>query len=222
MKNILKKICFLVPVIALIASMGLCAFAQGNVSFNPGTKKFVFAPGSDESPTDLFTSFKDVMPGDSLSDKIVIKNEVSNNVKIKLYIKAIDTSKEEKSNDEFLSKLKLTVKQASDTPLYEATADQEAQLKDWVYLGTVFSGGTVTLDIKLDVPLEMGNEFQDAMGYVDWCFKAEELPVASTDPKPPQTGDDTQMIKYISIMAASAVVIVVSTTLIFKKKKVSL
>ncbi len=215
--NTLKKICFLITVSVLVACMGLSAFAQGNVSFNPGTKKFVFAPGSEESPTDLFESFKNVMPGDSLSEKIEIKNEESNNVKIKLYIKALDTSKEEKSNEEFLSKLKLSVKQDTATELYKAPANEEAQLTDWVYLGTVFSGGKVTLNVTLDVPAELGNEFQDAVGYVDWSFKVEELPVESSDPKPPQTGDN--MMTYVIIMAISAVAFVVIAIPMIKRKK---
>lgn len=221
MKNIFKRICFLMTVVLLVASMSLSAFAMGNVTFNGNSQKFIFAPGSDESPTDLFENFKDVMPGDSITQKIEIKNDPSKDVKVKLYIKALDTSTAEGSNEEFLSQLKLTVKQNGDSNLYEAPANEEAQLKDWVYLGTVFSGGTVTLDVTLDVPVEMGNEFKDAVGYVDWSFKVEELPVESTDPKPPQTGDNTQLIKYIVIMAASAVVITVAAVSVFKKKKVS-
>ena len=215
--NIFKKTLLLIIAVFLVTSTGLSAYAQGNVSYNPGTRKFVFAPGSKVSPTDLFESFKNVMPGDSLTEKIEIKNEASNNVKIKLYIKALDTSKEERSNEEFLSKLKLSVKQDTNTELYKAPANEEAQLTDWVYLGTVFSGGKVTLDVTLDVPAELGNEFQNAAGYVDWSFKVEELPVESSDPKPPQTGDN--MMTYVILMAISAVVIVVTVTPMIKKKK---
>ena len=215
--NIFKKTLLLIIAVFLVTSTGLSAYAQGNVSYNPGTRKFVFAPGSKESPTDLFESFKNVMPGDSLTEKIEIKNEEANNVKIKLYIKALDTSKEERSNEEFLSKLKLSVKQDEKTELYKAPANEEAQLTDWVYLGTVFSGGKVTLDVTLNVPAELGNEFQNAAGYVDWSFKVEELPVESSDPKPPQTGDN--MMTYVILMAISAVVIVVTVTPMIKKKK---
>ncbi|MBQ3182034.1 MAG: hypothetical protein IJB57_00045 [Clostridia bacterium] len=217
MMNIFKKTLLLIIAVFLVTSTGLSAYAQGNVSYNPGTRKFVFAPGSKESPTDLFESFKNVMPGDSLTEKIEIKNEEANNVKIKLYIKALDTSKEERSNEEFLSKLKLSVKQDEKTELYKAPANEEAQLTDWVYLGTVFSGGKVTLDVTLNVPAELGNEFQNAAGYVDWSFKVEELPVESSDPKPPQTGDN--MMTYVILMAISAVVIVVTVTPMIKKKK---
>ena len=220
MKNILKKTLFLITVVTLILSTCISSFA-GNVTFNGSSQKFVFAPGSDESPTDLFENFKNVMPGDSITQKIEIKNDPAKNVKVKLYMKALDTSKAEGSNEDFLSQLKLTVKQNGETNLYEAPANEEAQLKDWVYLGTVFSGGTVNLDVTLEVPVEMGNEFKDAAGYVDWSFKVEELPVESTDPKPPQTGDNTQIIKYVVIMAASAVVITVAAISVFKKKKVS-
>ena len=215
--NTFKKICFLITVLLLVTVTGVSVLAQGNVTYNPGSDRFVFAPGSKESPTDLFESFKDVMPGDTLTEKIEVKNEASNNVKIKLYIKAQDTSKAEGSNEDFLSKLNLSVKQDGNTELYKAPANEEAGLKDWVYLGTVFSGGKVTLDVTLDVPIELGNEFQDASGYVDWSFKVEELPVESSDPKPPQTGDN--MMLYLALMAVSAAVILVAAVPMLKKKK---
>ena len=74
-EKIFKKISFLFITAILMLSMTLPMIAQGNVTFNAGTKDFVFKPGSDESPTDLFSSFKDVMPGDKLTDTIKIVNE---------------------------------------------------------------------------------------------------------------------------------------------------
>ncbi|MBR6513903.1 MAG: hypothetical protein IKT46_03620 [Clostridia bacterium] len=75
----------------------------------------------------------------------------------------------------------------------------------------------IPLDVTLDVPIELGNEFQDAMGYVDWRFKVEELTVESSDPKPPQTGDN--MIIFIIIMAISAVTFTIISIPLLKKKK---
>lgn len=218
MKKIFKKLLFLVTVFALVLSMGTSAFADSRVSYNGNSRKFIFEPGSDESPTDLFDSFKDVMPGDSISQKVFIENDASNKVKVKLYMRALDTSEAEESNEDFLSMMKLTVKQNGDSVLFEAPANEEATLKDWVYLGTVFSGGNITLDLTLDVSVEMGNEFQNAKGYVDWEFKVEELPVEADDPKPPQTGDSTDIIPYITLAVVSVVAITLICIILIKKR----
>lgn len=216
MKHFIKLLCFLAILSALIASLCVTGFAQGNVTFDGNAKKFIFEPGSEHSPTDLFEDFKDVMPGDSITQKIYIENDKAKDVKIKLYMRSLGA---QENTNEFLSQLNLSVKQDGNSVLFEAPADKTAQLTDWVYLGTVFSGGKITLDVTLDVPVTMGNDFQDQIGYLDWQFKVEELPAEPSDPQAPQTGDNTDMTLYVSIMAVSAVVIVTLLIFVFKKKK---
>jgi len=88
MKIIIKKFSFLFITAVIIVSMTLPLFAQGNVTFNANTKDFIFKPGSDKSPTDLFTSFKDVMPGDQLTQNITLTNSATDCDYIKVYMRA--------------------------------------------------------------------------------------------------------------------------------------
>lgn len=196
MKRIIKRVFTLFAAVLVLASMAVTAFAAGTVTYDGDAKKFIFEPGSEYSPTDLFTDFKGVMPGDSITQKVYIKNDVSNNVKIRLYIRSLGAKE---GSEDFLSKLNLRVSQNGDSNLFDAPADQSAQLTEWVYLGTFYSGAEIALNVTLDVPIELDNEFQEAAGYLDWQFKVEELPVEPDDPKPPYTGDTAQLTLYVTL-----------------------
>lgn len=214
MKKIMQKIFILIGVIALMMSMTVNVFAAGTVTYDGNSKEFIFEPGSEYSPTDLFTDFKGVMPGDSITQKVHIKNDVSNNVKIKLYMRSLGA---QKGSEDFLSKLNLKVSQDGSSNLFDAPADQTAQLTEWVYLGTFYSGAEIDLNVTLDVPIDLGNEYQEAVGYLDWQFKVEELPVEPDDPKPPQTGDTTNLHLYIALACVSGLVLIFLP--VFKHRK---
>ena len=200
------RILTLVTVLLLVVSMVGAASAAGQVKYNGAAHKFVFSPGTNHSPTSLFTEFQNVMPGDTITDQIVIKNASDNTVKVRLYLRSKGAKND---SDEFLSQMRLTVKKNGKSDLYEAPVNETAQLKDWVYLGTMYSGAKMTLDLILEVPLTMGDEFQHQVGYVDWEFKAEEVPVDPNDPNNPQMGDSSDILLYGLLMAVSFALLIV-------------
>lgn len=199
MKQI-AKLCTFVLLTMLMCALTIPAFAAGTVTYDGDADKFIFAPGGEKSPTNLFGDFQNVMPGDTRTEQIVIQNDTSNKVKIKVYLRSQGAQED---TEDFLSQLNLTVRQKDDSVLFAAPADETAQLTDWIYLGTVYSGGKITLDVTLEVPITLSDEYQDKVGYVDWEFKIEELPVSPSDPNAPKTGDNGDVFLYFGMLVIS-------------------
>jgi len=203
-----RTMALLIIVVLLSCVMPVFA-ADGNVTYSGDAGKFIFAPGSEYSPTDLFPNFKDVMPGDSITQQITVKNDASNKVKVKIYMRALGAHED---SIEFLSQLRIRVDKSDENGLaymFDAAANETAQLTDWVCLGTLYSGGKVNLNVILDVPVELDNAFQKKIGYLDWEFMVEEYEIEPTDPEPPKTGDDSQLLLWLGLMIMSAAALLI-------------
>lgn len=206
---------FLSLLVALMLIMGLSAraYADGKVTYNAKANEFIFEPGTNHSPTSLFEDMQDVMPGDTFTEQIVIKNQRARDVKIKVYMRSLGA---QENTDDFLSQMSLTVKQKGDSVLFAAPANETAQLTNWAYLGTIYSGGKITLDVTLEVPITMGDDYQNKIGYIDWEFKVEEFPVDANDPK---TGDTSNIFLYSGLMLSSLVCLFIIFVIVKRKKQ---
>ncbi len=213
----MKKLFTLLITLALLISSTVTVFAaEGKVTYSGNAGNFVFEPGSEHSLTDLFPNFKGVMPGDTLTQKITVKNKADDKVKVKIYMRALGAHE---NSVEFLSQLGLKVAKSEENKMaymFDAAANATAQLTDWVCLGTLYSGGEVNLDVTLNVPVALSNEFQNKIGYLDWEFMIEEFPIEESDPKPPYTGDDSHMGLWVALMIGSLAILII--LLIWRKK----
>ena len=211
-----KIITLLIVCIVTLASVLPVYAADGKVTYIGNAGNFVFEPGSEYSLTDLFSNFKGVMPGDTLTHQITVKNNADNKVKVKIYIRSLGAHEDSKA---FLSQLGLKVDKSDDNDMaymFDAAANETAQLTDWVYLGMLYSGGEVNLDVTLNVPVELPNEYQNKIGYLDWEFMIEEFPVEPDDPKAPQTGDNSNAGLWFALMLCSGAMLII---LLFWRKK---
>ena len=90
MKKSMKKLLSLVMVLAALAALTVPALAADAVVSRKGTNGLVIETvGSGYTDTDLFDNFKNVMPGDELTEDITIKNNVTGFDYVKLYIRAV-------------------------------------------------------------------------------------------------------------------------------------
>ena len=228
MKKTMKTIASLVMMLVLLLGIGAPAYADGIVSYQGGAEKFVFLPGSSYTDTDLFDGFKNVMPGDTLTQTVEVRNRFLNTGSVRIYLRAV--AHDEQTNplssavaasgetvatmSDFLSQLYMEVWQG-DKCIYTGSPDELDGLKNNVLLGTIPRFKSTTLTVKLQVPAELGNEYANRVGEVDWVFTAEEL-----DPQGnPKTGDTSNLTLWIVVMVVCLAAIAVVAFLILKKKK---
>lgn len=195
MKKLFKKISSLLLALAVAMSFALPAFAEDTSVTYKG--ELVFGPGeSSYTATDLFDNFKGVMPGDALTQKITVKNTYKGCDYVKLYLRAVPHDEQNplsseveaagetvESVNDFLSQLSMTVYNGS-TAIYQAPLNELDGLAENVLLGSFTPGETAELTVQLVVPLELGNQYANRVGEVDWIFTAEEFnfPVVNPDP----------------------------------------
>ncbi len=205
----------IVPILILSFIYPIYA-ADGRVIYNGKASNFVFEPGSKHSLTDLFSNFKEIMPGDTLTQKITIKNKAENNVKVKIYLRSLGARDDSKK---FLSQLGLRVRKSEENKMaymFDSAANETAQLTDWVCLGMLYSGGEINLDVTLDVPVSLSNDYKNMIEYLDWEFMVEEFPVEHADPDAPQAGDDSYIGLWLTMMFCLIVLLII---LFVSKKK---
>ena len=205
MKKCMKTALILVLIAACLVTTALAA--EPTVTYSGNSGNFVFAP------EDLFADFKGVMPGDSLTEQITVKNNANNKVDVKIYMRALGATGGTENYEEFLNQMKLTVTQTGGNKLFEAQADETAQLTNWKPLGTFKSGAKVTLDVTLNMPITLtGEDYEAQTGKLQWEFYVEEFPVKEG----PATGDETPLALYGAIAGVCALGLIL---LLATKKK---
>ena len=199
----------------LLALLTMCAVAQaadGSVSYVGGAEKFVFLPGSKWSDSDMFDNFKGVMPGDVLTQMITVTN--NSDRKVRIYMRAEGSNARDQ---EFLNQLHLNVKSGS-TEIFDAQADEKAQLTKETLLGTFKKKGSTELTVTLEVPIDLDSKFMTdpERGYiVPWTFMVEEVP----DDPTPQTGDWYNSALWICLGVALAAALIVVLAAMKRRRK---
>ena len=223
----MKRLMTLLMALVMVMGLATTVFAaDSTITYNGKGKLFEFAPGSVYTETDLFEDFKGVMPGDKRTETVTIKNAYKSDScdYIKVSIrgllhdasgnpispKVLEELKADERNEDlteleymhkFLDQLTLTVKQGTNL-VYTgkpSTLEKGFEGGEAVYLGSLKKGESMTLDVTLEVPIEMDNEFADRIGEVDWVLVVSEMEYEDA-----KTGDETMILPYVILLAAAA------------------
>ena len=188
MKKLFKSGSALLLALIMVLSLSVTAFAaDSSITFKGLEEGFEAQPGSEYTETDLFDNFKNVMPGDQLTETITLKNQASDCDYINVYLKALVHDEDgnplsEKvaetetvaSMQDFLKQLTMRIYNGEKL-IYNSTPDQAGALADNVFLGKLSKGEELSLKVELDVPIELGNEYANRVGEVGWTFLVEAI-----------------------------------------------
>lgn len=177
MKRFLRSLSVSALILLMVMSLAGAAFAESpTIDYNGKTEGFIFTPDDD-----LFPDFKNVMPGDTLTETITFTNNAKDCAYVKLYMRAephgaenqpVKVSEEVTAMNDFLSQLSMTVENGG-TVIYSDSPDSPGSLASDTLLGTFNKGEKTELKVTLEVPADMGNEYALREGEVDWVFKVE-------------------------------------------------
>ena len=228
MNRTMRSLFSLVLTLILVLALATPAFAaSASITYNGQKDQFDFDPSHD-----LFRNFKDVMPGDTLKQDITFTNKAKDCNYVKLYVRAVahdekdnpltkpvkDNEKSIASMEDFLSQLSMKVTYGTKV-IFEASPDELDGMKNKVLLGTFRRNATATLTVELKVPIELGNEYADRMGEVDWVFTVEDFkgtPSTSND-RLIQTGQLNWPI--LALGAGGLVFLILGGTMVLTRKK---
>lgn len=205
MKHTLRKLTSLAAVMFLSTGFMIPVHADEEmvITFTGEEKGFETTGGSVYTTTDLFNSFKGVMPGDHIEETITFANQDTKNDFVALYLRAevhdeennpILDDEDQVTMEDFLSQLHMTVYDGEKV-IYDSKMDETDGLTDNVLLGRVSSKETKELLAVVDVPIELGNEYMNREGAVDWIFTVE-IPDVPVTPEVPDTGDHMNVFGY--------------------------
>ena len=173
---------------ALLATPALAAPGAPSISYNAQTNTLTVDDGT--GSTDLFTNFKGVVPGDTITQDVAI--ELTNVEHLtRLHLRA-DTADMDPATVAALSEgvtLSVDFDDAEGLvaePQSDAPAEVFAEDAS-VLIAEVTEPTTTTMHLTLSVDTSVGNEIADMRAEIPWVVTVEEEDDAVT---PPDDGDD--------------------------------
>lgn len=232
--------------IAFVLSLGITIpvfAANSSIRFIDG-KIFASDTGTTSLEGPVFENFENLLPGDIKTEEITIYNESSDFDYIKVYVRAkpldpIKNSLTEQalaagesivSMKDFLNHLSIKVYNGSQL-IYDQSSKEIFGLVENFYLGTLDKDESLTLTVQVELPIELGNEYSNRVGDLEWIitvegFDVEETKVTETiktDPGPTTTATKIPLTGEQSTIQIVIILLIIATagmlTIVFLKRK---
>lgn len=199
--------------VSLIFSAVVYAGDDCEVIYEGNAEEFVFVPES----TDLFRNFKNVYPGDTLTQKINVRNSCNTDIAVYLRAEAVD-----KEYSDFLDNMYLTINKSDGSVISYSKASEQGSLKENILLGTFSPDESTSLNVTLDVDKVTDNGCQNMTGKVKWIFSVveEEETIIFDKPDSVETGDSRKgMVTAAIVLLVISLSVAIPITVIKKKHR---
>lgn len=196
----------------------ICAHNQTEAFIkNPYVSHYVEYEGNSHklvtASKDFFSNLGHIMPGDTLSDELVLKNTTNSDAE--LFFRTELPANLSEAALQLLEKIRLEIYLESEL-LY--CGNLKAQVLDKNHsLGIYKSGESQILTFKLHMPESLTNTYALREASVKWIFSVKNEELTISTPPPVKTGDTSAIAPYVTLLILSAFLLV--TFSILKRKK---
>lgn len=185
------------------------------ISFVSPEKAFRF----DAKDGDLFADFKNLVPGESVSQTITVRNEYAQNAEIYLRADITDQPQATDETRELIEKLLkeyavISIRDEQGTVLYQGPVGGNLDcdgagitMKAPIKLADFAPGQSKKYTVSLSLDPGTDNQYRELLGLVKWVFSANG---AESTVAPPKTGDNIRMELYLNLMLVSGGLILLS------------
>ena len=204
----MKKIVF--TILTFLLFINIISAKENKLIISNSDNKLYYNSDMDSSK---FMNFTNMVPGENLSEKLIIEN--NSNYTFKLYLKI-----QNRNNNELIDYLTMNLF-LDDKKIYEGDViGTNLNLNnDVYYLGTFSPGQISYLDANIKFSDKYNNIFNNDSLIVDWSFYAETDDNIVQIVSAPKTGINISRIILLVSIGLCLIGIIIITVLILNKKK---
>ncbi|MCI5699040.1 MAG: hypothetical protein MR308_01390 [Lachnospiraceae bacterium] len=196
----------------------VCAHCGDRSSLvNPYTTMYVEFEGNSHKlvavPDDFFSNIGTAMPGDHLSDTVILKNTTSDAAELFFHTALPENLSQEQKN--LLEQIVLSIS-LDGKELYRGNLEA-ASLHSDLSLGTYPSRSTKNFDFTLTLPAELKNRYALADTVVRWVFSVRQDGATS----PVKTGDTMTYLPFVFLGAGGLISAGIYLILLIRRKHTS-
>lgn len=182
----------------------ICAHNQREpIIKNPYASHYVEYEGNSHklvtASKDFFSNLGQMMPGDTLTDELLLKNTTSSDAELFFRTELPDDLSEESLS--LLEKIRLEIYLESEL-LYRGNLKAPALGKNHS-LGIYKSGESKNLTFKLHMPESLTNAYALRETSIKWIFSIKNKELSISTPPPVKTGDTAVIAPYVTLFIVS-------------------